>query len=180
MWSMSQSPIVVVLSGSMEPGYRRGDIMFLASGRKLHNGDIVVFDVREREVPIVHRILWTHTRRQTGEGNNRTFVAPMDSEVWLNDTRWLNDGGAPKHLRNRTNFRRNVGMEMLTKGDNNFGPDVPLYAPGQRWLEEEDIVGVVRAHVPYMGAITLLARDYPVVKWVAMALLATLTFCISP
>lgn len=29
LWTGSESPVVVVLSGSMEPGYQRGDILFL-------------------------------------------------------------------------------------------------------------------------------------------------------
>ena len=30
----SESPVVVVLSGSMEPGFYRGDILFLYMGRR--------------------------------------------------------------------------------------------------------------------------------------------------
>lgn len=32
-------------------------------------------------------------------------------------------------------------IEVLTKGDNNRVDDRGLYAPGQRWLQREDIVG---------------------------------------
>lgn len=42
----SDSPIVVVLSGSMEPAVKRGDILFLNNNqRDLHVGDIVVFKI---------------------------------------------------------------------------------------------------------------------------------------
>jgi hypothetical protein len=43
--------VVVVLSGSMEPGFHRGDILFLSSAQKgppLNSGDIVVFNIGGR------------------------------------------------------------------------------------------------------------------------------------
>lgn len=45
------SQVVVVLSGSMEPGFHRGDILFLSSAQKgppLSSGDIVVFNIGGR------------------------------------------------------------------------------------------------------------------------------------
>lgn len=45
------SQVVVVLSGSMEPGFYRGDILFLSSAQKgppLNSGDIVVFNIGGR------------------------------------------------------------------------------------------------------------------------------------
>eukprot|EP01066_Platyproteum_vivax_P019185 Platyproteum_vivax@DN7633_c2_g1_i1.p1 len=51
----SESPVVVVLSGSMEPGFHRGDILFLSMTQDpITTGDVVVFKVDGREVPIVH------------------------------------------------------------------------------------------------------------------------------
>ena len=42
----SESPIVVVLSGSMEPGFQRGDLLLLTMPNEpLKLGDIVVFKV---------------------------------------------------------------------------------------------------------------------------------------
>mmetsp|Transcript_1497 Transcript_1497/g.1963 ORF Transcript_1497/g.1963 Transcript_1497/m.1963 type:complete len:183 (-) Transcript_1497:68-616(-) len=59
--SGSESPVVVVLSGSMEPAFRRGDILFLWLGsRPLNVGEIVVFKVKGREIPIVHRLSEIH------------------------------------------------------------------------------------------------------------------------
>jgi signal peptidase len=55
--SNSESPVVVVLSGSMEPAFRRGDILFLwMQADQFAVGDIVVFKIDQREIPIVHRI----------------------------------------------------------------------------------------------------------------------------
>ena len=57
----SESPVVVVLSGSMEPAFHRGDILFLHMGfTPFRAGDIVVFKVQDREIPIVHRVIKVH------------------------------------------------------------------------------------------------------------------------
>uniref|UniRef100_A0A0E0HNY6 Signal peptidase complex catalytic subunit SEC11 n=1 Tax=Oryza nivara TaxID=4536 RepID=A0A0E0HNY6_ORYNI len=54
----SESPVVVVLSGSMEPGFKRGDILFLHMSKDpIRTGEIVVFNVDGREIPIVHRVI---------------------------------------------------------------------------------------------------------------------------
>merc|ERR1712217_309553 len=53
----SESPVVVVLSGSMEPGFHRGDILFLTlyDEDPIVPGDVVVFQIDGRDIPIVHR-----------------------------------------------------------------------------------------------------------------------------
>jgi len=59
--SGSESPVVVVLSGSMEPAFFRGDILFLWLGDEPFNvGEIIVFKVKGRDIPIVHRVLEIH------------------------------------------------------------------------------------------------------------------------
>jgi len=60
----SESPIVVVLSGSMEPAFHRGDLLFLTNYREdpVRVGDIVVFKVEGRDIPIVHRVLKLHEK----------------------------------------------------------------------------------------------------------------------
>ena len=56
--------MVVVLSGSMEPAFQRGDILFLYKGSKpVETGDIVVFNLDGRQIPIVHRVLRLHEKR---------------------------------------------------------------------------------------------------------------------
>ena len=55
--SNSESPVVVVLSGSMEPAFRRGDVLFLwMQSEHFAVGDIVVFKIDQRDIPIVHRV----------------------------------------------------------------------------------------------------------------------------
>ena len=57
----SESPVVVVLSGSMEPAFQRGDILFLNNQYDpIRVGEIVVFKIKDRDIPIVHRVLKVH------------------------------------------------------------------------------------------------------------------------
>ncbi len=62
----SESPIVVVLSGSMEPAFHRGDLLLLTHDpdpeAPIRVGDIVVFKIEGREIPIVHRVLKVHEK----------------------------------------------------------------------------------------------------------------------
>ncbi|KZV96015.1 putative signal peptidase [Exidia glandulosa HHB12029] len=68
----TESPIVVVLSGSMEPAFFRGDLLFLTNPRETPYmlGDIVVYKIPAdrsgaEQIPIVHRILEIHTKPKT-------------------------------------------------------------------------------------------------------------------
>ena len=60
LFTGSESPVVVVLSGSMEPTMHRGDILALYMPDEFEIGDIVVFNIRERDIPIIHRVIQTH------------------------------------------------------------------------------------------------------------------------
>jgi len=63
----SESPIVVVLSGSMEPAFYRGDLLFLTmDDGPFTVGEIVVFKIEGKEIPIVHRITKVH-QNEKGE-----------------------------------------------------------------------------------------------------------------
>ena len=54
----SPSPIVVVLSGSMEPAFQRGDILLLWNrGLDTRIGEVVVYNVKGKDIPIVHRVM---------------------------------------------------------------------------------------------------------------------------
>jgi signal peptidase len=56
----SPSPIVVVLSGSMEPAFQRGDLLFLWNRNLMEEtkvGEIVVYNVKGKDIPIVHRLV---------------------------------------------------------------------------------------------------------------------------
>ncbi|KMZ64088.1 Signal peptidase complex catalytic subunit Sec11 [Zostera marina] len=129
----SESPVVVVLSGSMEPGFKRGDILFLHMGKDpIRAGEIVVFNIDGREIPIVHRVIKVHERHETGE------------------------------------------VDVLTKGDNNFGDDRLLYARGQLWLHQHHIMGRAVGFLPYVGWVTIIMTEKPIIKYVLIGALALL------
>ncbi|ORX38834.1 signal peptidase complex catalytic subunit SEC11 [Kockovaella imperatae] len=74
----SESPIVVVLSGSMEPAFYRGDILFLTNpaDTPYEIGDITVYKLPGGDIPIVHRVIESHitntTQRLLTKGDNNT------------------------------------------------------------------------------------------------------------
>mmetsp|Transcript_26934 Transcript_26934/g.45054 ORF Transcript_26934/g.45054 Transcript_26934/m.45054 type:complete len:183 (-) Transcript_26934:533-1081(-) len=125
----SESPVVVVLSGSMEPAFQRGDILFLTNqDDPIRAGEIVVFKIKDRDIPIVHRVMKVHEKE---------------------------DGT----------------VEVLTKGDNNRVDDRGLYAPGQLWLRREDILGRAKGTLRYLGMVTIILNDYPVLKYVLIGVM---------
>ncbi|EGD82773.1 signal peptidase complex catalytic subunit SEC11C [Salpingoeca rosetta] len=89
----SESPIVVVLSGSMEPAFTRGDLLFLTNDKSdpIRVGEILVFKVRGRDIPIVHRVLKLHEDHNgnlkflTKGDNNRVD----DRGLYAQDQLWL-------------------------------------------------------------------------------------------
>jgi signal peptidase I len=54
-----ESPAMVVISGSMEPALRKGDMLFVhnMSNEPVREGEIVLFRVPGLEHPIVHRVI---------------------------------------------------------------------------------------------------------------------------
>ena len=48
----------------MEPAFHRGDLLFLTNFEEepVRTGDIVVFKIEGREIPIVHRVLTVHEK----------------------------------------------------------------------------------------------------------------------
>jgi signal peptidase len=108
----------------MEPAFQRGDILFLTNqDDPIRAGEIVVFKIKDRDIPIVHRVMKVHEKA---------------------------DGS----------------IEVLTKGDNNRVDDRGLYAPGQLWLQREDILGRAKGTLRYLGMVTIILNDYPVLKYV--------------
>ena len=87
------APIVVVLSGSMETAFYRGDLLFLTNHHDdpIIPGEIVVFKIDGRDIPIVHRVMQSHmtdngtfsflTKGDNNQGNDRTLYAP--GQLWL-------------------------------------------------------------------------------------------------
>ncbi|KAI0795478.1 hypothetical protein C8Q75DRAFT_453013 [Abortiporus biennis] len=131
----TESPIVVVLSGSMEPAFYRGDLLFLTNpaNEKYKTGDITVYKVPGADIPIVHRVLETHDIFKKKKGAVATTPLGQD-------------------------------QLLLTKGDNNYIDDIELYQ-GLDWLERKHIVGKVRGFLPYIGYVTIAMNDFPQLKY---------------
>jgi signal peptidase len=75
----SPSPIVVVLSGSMEPAFQRGDLLLLWNRNVLAEtqvGEVVVYNVRDKDIPIVHRVV-----RKFGSGPNAKLLTKGDNNA---------------------------------------------------------------------------------------------------
>ena len=76
----SHSPIVVVLSGSMEPAFQRGDVLFLWNRNQRNKvGDIVVYEVEGKQIPIVHRVLREHSH--TANPGKQFFLTKGDNNA---------------------------------------------------------------------------------------------------
>lgn len=142
----SESPIVVVLSGSMEPAFHRGDLLFLTNypEEPVRVGEIVVFKIDGRDIPIVHRVLKVHEKYNS--------ICSITCNWWFFGNNFL------------IPFRNNGTVKFLTKGDNNSVDDRGLYAPGQLWLTKNDVVGRARGFLPYVGMVTIYMNEYPKFK----------------
>lgn len=89
----SPSPIVVVLSGSMEPAFQRGDLLFLWNrGQDTQIGEVVVYNVKGKDIPIVHRVV-----RRFGGGDSPLQLltkgdnnAADDTELYARGQNFLN------------------------------------------------------------------------------------------
>jgi signal peptidase I len=54
----SPSPVIVVISGSMEPAFQRGDLLFLWNrDESVKVGEVVVCWFKGRDLPMVHRVI---------------------------------------------------------------------------------------------------------------------------
>ncbi|KAI9223418.1 microsomal signal peptidase subunit [Blastocladiella britannica] len=64
----SEAPIVVVLTESMTPAFVRGDLLFLHQpDRPLDIGEIIVYKLEGKDIPIVHRIISAQQEEKTGK-----------------------------------------------------------------------------------------------------------------
>ena len=131
----NESPMVVVLSGSMEPSMYRGDILVLQKRDDLAIGDVIVYQIESEKIPIVHRVASLQEVPRTEK--------EMKEKPWASKTKIM----------------------FMTKGDNNPVDDRGLYPKGVAYLDETSVVGHVYANIPYSGYLTLLVNDYPAVKY---------------
>ena len=90
---VTEAPIVVILSGSMEPGFRRGDLMLLSHRNGLDDidvGEIVVYNLPSKGIPIIHRVIEFHKDQKNNvriltKGDNN----PVDDRGLYEGPMWL-------------------------------------------------------------------------------------------
>merc|ERR1719267_245019 len=62
-------------------------------------------------------------------------------------------------------------VDILTKGDNNAVDDRGLYAASQSWINKEHVIGRAKGYLPYIGMVTIIMNDYPMVKYILVGLM---------
>ncbi|XP_048227607.1 signal peptidase complex catalytic subunit SEC11C-like isoform X2 [Ricinus communis] len=99
---------------------RQGDILFLHMSKDpIRIGEIVVFNIDGCDIPIVHRVIEVHERKDTRDA------------------------------------------DILTKDD-----DRVFYAYGQYWLKSQHIMGRAVGFLPYVGWVTIVMTEKPLIKYV--------------
>ena len=74
----------------------------------------------------------------------------------------VGEGRMVVHRVIRVHETRHGKVKMMTKGDNNKVDDSELYKEsGFRMLSAARVVGRVEAYVPYVGLVTVLPREHP-------------------
>ncbi|KAG7528033.1 hypothetical protein FFLO_06453 [Filobasidium floriforme] len=137
----SESPIVVVLSESMEPAFARGDILFLTNfaSDSYEIGDIPVYKIPGANIPIVHRIIHSHTSTVTHPNGTTTETQLMLTKGDNNPT-------------------DDLGLYHS-------------YMRGMKWLKRDMVVGKVRGFLPHVGYVTIVMNDYPQLKYALLGTL---------
>jgi signal peptidase I len=171
--TLSESPVVVVLrstlpslsfcpaplssaspslppspgSGSMMPAFQRGDILFLTNyNDPIRVGEIVVFKIKDRDIPIVHRVLKVH-EKEDGEVEVLTKGDANrvdDIGLYAPGQRWLK----------RSDILGETPSLLQPVCPPSPRPPPPS-CPGRA-------TGVLR----YLGMVTIILNDYPALKFV--------------
>ena len=71
-------------------------------------------------------------------------------------------------------YNQPLEYSWLTKGDNNLLDDTSIYPPGIPYLKRENIVGVVKWYVPFIGWIVIFVSENIWMKWILWTGLSTL------
>mmetsp|Transcript_9323 Transcript_9323/g.34503 ORF Transcript_9323/g.34503 Transcript_9323/m.34503 type:complete len:176 (-) Transcript_9323:3751-4278(-) len=117
LYSGCESPIVVVLSGSMEPAFFRGDLLFLdhVQERNYQISDIVVFKIKGRSIPIVHRVLQLHQEKDSFSILTKGDNNPVhDRGLYEQGQRWLHSEHIVGRARGLLPF---IGMVTIVMND---------------------------------------------------------------
>ncbi|CAG9986712.1 unnamed protein product [Clonostachys byssicola] len=147
--SDSPSPIVVVLSGSMEPAFQRGDLLFLWNRNLLQDtsvGEVVVYNVKDKDIPIVHRVV-----RKYGEGEDAKLLTKGDNNP-SDDTEL---------------YAR--GQDYLVRKDI-IGSVVGCELPQVVRLSLTYCTNIV-LDIPFVGYVTILLSEHPWLKTVMLGVM---------
>jgi len=238
LYTHSESPVVVVLSGSMEPAFKRGDILFLSLKKKEKKtnkrmsfsnnsnsivggggdaattttttkkkkkneeeeeergeeertrvGEIIVFSIDGREIPIVHRVIKSHYHpystaslsSSSSSSSSQSSFDKADDDSSASSGSIGSGSGSSYDDSDRDDENSSLSSpspsfkhEMLTKGDNNYMDDIGLYAPGQKWLNEKHVMGRTVGYLPHVGKATILMNDHPMIKYALILVLGLL------
>eukprot|EP01012_Entosiphon_sulcatum_P028382 TRINITY_DN34308_c0_g1_i1.p2 TRINITY_DN34308_c0_g1~~TRINITY_DN34308_c0_g1_i1.p2 ORF type:complete len:203 (-),score=31.32 TRINITY_DN34308_c0_g1_i1:50-631(-) len=139
----SETPVLVVLSGSMGPGFQRGDLLFVGlweKHRPLSVGDMVVFRVDGRDIPIVHRVLRAHHVK--ADGQDDVYLLTKGDHNSLDD-RALYAAGQEWPERKHVTGR------------------VEAYAHCRTYYR----------YLPYVGMAAIILYDYPMAKYLLLGFL---------
>lgn len=144
--SGSETPVVVVLSGSMEPAIWRGDILFLwhDSTAPYQIGEIIVYAIAGRQIPIIHRVLEVRQDAPRAPGER--------GKIWL----------------------LTKGDNNPTEDRALYNPDGPRHISeggSKLWLEESEVLGRAKGFLPRVGMLTIYLTDYPAAKFILIAVL---------
>ncbi|KAK3007716.1 hypothetical protein RJ639_015061 [Escallonia herrerae] len=120
--SGSGSPVVVVLTGSMEPGFRKGDVLFLyMNDSPIRSGEIVVFQVEGWDIPIVHRAIKVH---QHWNGDEFNILTKGDNNsvddrhgIYADDQLWLERNHIEREKVNAKSLRNPLSVISILAKD---------------------------------------------------------------
>jgi signal peptidase I len=92
----------------MEPAFHRGDLLMLTNDRSdpIRAGDITVFKIEGRDIPIVHRVIKVHeksnnedskflTKGDHNQVDDRGLYAPVSALFWDAKTLFRDNIGLP-------------------------------------------------------------------------------------
>jgi signal peptidase len=146
----------------MEPAFQRGDLLFLWNrDQQAEVGEIVVYNVKGKDIPIVHRVVRSYkplAAATVGAEYERSFDAVQTHTDIFSSGKM--SASSP---------------QLLTKGDNNIADDTELYAHNQSYLDrKEDIIGSVRGYVPGVGYVTIMLSEHPWLKTVMLGIMGVM------
>jgi len=152
-------------------------------------GEIIVFSIDGREIPIVHRVIKSHYHpystaslsSSSSSSSSQSSFDKADDDSSASSGSIGSGSGSSYDDSDRDDENSSLSSpspsfkhEMLTKGDNNYMDDIGLYAPGQKWLNEKHVMGRTVGYLPHVGKATILMNDHPMIKYALILVLGLL------